>query len=121
MYTNDDLEIAVKELEKWEIYFENYNGNNPDKFRSQVKAARAKVRMIAESLKRTGVIELTEREKIEAKPVISGVLMNCCDRRHKRRSPPRRRRASSRSRRRRPRTPRCLALRVRPRPKATWR
>jgi hypothetical protein len=66
LYTKQDLDAAVRELRKWESAFENYDGNNPDKYRSQISAALVKVRNITESLKRAGVIELTAQEKLDA-------------------------------------------------------
>jgi hypothetical protein len=67
MYSREDLEAAKAELESWQRRFENYDGNNPDKYKADLKAARRKVRHITEVLKASGVLERTAKEKLEAK------------------------------------------------------
>ncbi|KZX80366.1 hypothetical protein A3715_37730, partial [Oleiphilus sp. HI0009] len=65
MYKIQDLEKAKAELDLWEQKFANHRSNNPNKYEAQIKSARATVRMITESLKESGEIELTEHEKLE--------------------------------------------------------
>jgi len=63
--TLPDLETARGALQRLQQKFANYSGNNPNKFQSDIKAASAKVRSIEASLKTTGVIPLTDQEKLE--------------------------------------------------------
>lgn len=66
MYTLEDLEKAQAELDRWEKAWSDYSGNNPEKYSTDIKLARSKVKRIREELKRTGVIPLTEQEQLEA-------------------------------------------------------
>jgi len=50
MYTLKDLEEAKAELQVLSNRWENYNGNNPNKYQSQIQAARRKVDEIQEFL-----------------------------------------------------------------------
>lgn len=63
-YTLEDLEKAQEELRLWEDRLDKTLSNNLNKFRSQVKDARIKIRLIKEILKASGVIEKTDAEKI---------------------------------------------------------
>ena len=65
-FTLEDLEKARVELRFWEEKFANARGNNPNKFRSQIKDAGRNVRRIKEALKAAGIIEKTDKEKITA-------------------------------------------------------
>ena len=65
MYTLDDLERAKEELRQWDDRFANDSSNNPNKYESQRRAAREKVRVITDSLKASGTIALTDKEKLE--------------------------------------------------------
>lgn len=65
MPTLDDLRLAESELARLEDAFDNYSGNNPNKYRTSIGDAHAKVRMIVEALKAAGVIEKTEQERLE--------------------------------------------------------
>ena len=65
MYTLADLEKAKAELASWEEKWDRYSGNNPNKFQSNIKSARSKVRIITESLKSDGKIERSDKEKLE--------------------------------------------------------
>ena len=65
MYSLDDLQKAKDELEYWNERFANDSSSNPNKHSSQIKSSRAKVREITEFLKSSGVIELTDKEKLE--------------------------------------------------------
>jgi hypothetical protein len=67
LYTLDDLEKARDNLKIWSKRWEDYSGNNPNKFQADIKAARREVRSIESSLKTSGVIELSEHEKLEQK------------------------------------------------------
>ncbi|MCT2581149.1 MAG: hypothetical protein E5X23_08345 [Mesorhizobium sp.] len=64
-FTIDDLERAKANLERWTQSFDDYTGNNPDKYQSDIKSARVEVREIEAALKADGTIPLTEREKLE--------------------------------------------------------
>ena len=65
MYTLDDYEKAKAELAHWQRVWENYTGNNPNKYHADIKAAAEKVRAIKQHLQNTGVLELSEKEKFE--------------------------------------------------------
>lgn len=65
MYTLDDYEKAKSELRRWSDAWDNYSGNNPDKYQADIKAARRRVRELEEYLKAHGLIERTEREILE--------------------------------------------------------
>ena len=65
MYTLEDYKKAKAELTRWNEAWDNYTGNNPDKYQANIKAAARKVREIEQYLKDIGVLELTEKEKLE--------------------------------------------------------
>lgn len=64
-YTLADLEAAKAALAAWEDRFDRYTGNNPDKYRSDIESARAKIRTVEAALKANGSIPLTEQELLE--------------------------------------------------------
>jgi hypothetical protein len=64
-YTLDDLAVAIKSLRDWQDKFDRYTGNNPDKYQSDIKAARRLVRLIENSLKSNGHLALSEHEARE--------------------------------------------------------
>ena len=64
-YTVDDLEKAREALRAWEDRFDRYTGNNPNKYQSDIKAARREVRMLEDALKADGAIPLNEKEQLE--------------------------------------------------------
>lgn len=66
MYTLDDFEKAKAEVRRWTDAFDRYSGNNPDKYQSEIKHARAKLREIEEDLKSSGLLVMNEKEKLEA-------------------------------------------------------
>jgi hypothetical protein len=63
LYTDAELEQAKFELARWNEKWENYSGNNPGKYQSDIKASARKVREIERHLKDTGVLKLTKKEK----------------------------------------------------------
>ena len=65
MYTINDLELAQIEMDQWNERWDNYSGNNPNKYQSNIKIAARKVRTIAAYLKKTGAISSTEQEILE--------------------------------------------------------
>lgn len=65
MHTLDDLDKAKAERDAIESRWENYSGNNPNKFNSQRKQASTKVEAIEAQLKASGTIPLSEHETIE--------------------------------------------------------
>lgn len=66
MHTLDDYEKAKAEAKKWTDTFDRYTGNNPDKYQSDIKIARAKLREIEQDLKSRGLLVMNEKEKLEA-------------------------------------------------------
>lgn len=65
LYTIADLEKAKAERASIETRWENYSGNNPNKFHSERKAARAEVETIEAHLKASGKIPLSEHEVLD--------------------------------------------------------
>ena len=65
LYTHKDLEAARDELRDWKKRWENYSGNNPNKYQSELRSAREKVRRIESYLKCIGEIPLTPQEELE--------------------------------------------------------
>lgn len=57
-----ELEVAKAKLQNAEDKFERYDGNNPDKYRSEIQSARADVRSLTEQAKAAGLIAKTEDE-----------------------------------------------------------
>lgn len=60
----EDLEAAKAELQRIEDRWENYSGNNPNKFVAQRDAARSRVASITRTLKAQGDLPLTEHEAL---------------------------------------------------------
>lgn len=65
LYTLEDYKDAKAELARWNEQWDNYMGNNPDKYQADIKTSARKVREIGQYLKGAGVLELTEIEKLE--------------------------------------------------------
>lgn len=65
-YTLADLEAAKEELAAWNKRFDDYSGNNPNKYQADIKSARAKVRLVDAALKIAGAIPKTEHEQLES-------------------------------------------------------
>lgn len=65
MATLQDYEDAKRELEKWQAAWDNYDGNNPDKYRTDISNARARLHQIEQALKQEGLLPLTEHETLE--------------------------------------------------------
>jgi hypothetical protein len=65
MYTLEDLEKARQKLASIQEHWANYTGNNPDKYDSDLKAARREIRIIESYLKSTGALPLTEQEQLD--------------------------------------------------------
>ena len=64
-YTLDDLARAKATLSDWQARFDNYTGNNPDKYQADIRSAREKVRLIEDTLKADGTIARTPHEELE--------------------------------------------------------
>lgn len=64
MHSLNDLEAAEAELKRWNDAYANDRSNNPKKYEAQRRDARSAVRRILEDLKRQGVIERSESEKL---------------------------------------------------------
>jgi hypothetical protein len=65
IYTLEDLRAAQAELDSLNRRSDNYSGNNPDKYRTSIGEAGAKVRAIEAELKRTGLLERSPQEQLE--------------------------------------------------------
>jgi hypothetical protein len=63
-YTLKDLEKAYEVRKAVEAKWERYEGNNPNKYRSERKATQSDVVRIEESLKAAGALERTEEERL---------------------------------------------------------
>lgn len=61
-YSLDDLAEAKAELKMQNARWENYSGNNPNKFHTQIESARLKVHLIEAELKQSGLISLSPME-----------------------------------------------------------
>lgn len=59
-----DLETAKAELQRVDDRWENYSGNNPNKFVSQRGAARSRVESLTRTLKAQGDLPLTGHEAL---------------------------------------------------------
>lgn len=58
----EDLDAAKAELARWNARWENYSGNNPDKFQTDIRNARDEVERLTEALKAVGVLTYSEQE-----------------------------------------------------------
>ena len=67
MYTLEDLEKAKERLASLERSWENYSGNNPNKFRTRLRDAHEQVGTIQYYLKASGVIPYSEKELFDRK------------------------------------------------------
>lgn len=63
MYTIEDHAVAKAMLESLNQRWENYDGNNPNKYKADIAAARAALHSIEESLKQTGLLPRAEIEE----------------------------------------------------------
>lgn len=64
-YTLEDLEEARRKLEAASDRAANHRANNPDFGQADIRAARRMVEIITAELKMTGVLPLTDQEKLE--------------------------------------------------------
>ena len=64
--TPEDYEAAKARLTAVEERWANYSGNNPDKYRSELRSAREDINAIKADLKRRGLLPLTEAERLHA-------------------------------------------------------
>lgn len=64
--TLDDHAKAVEALASLSAKQDNYSGNNPNKFRADIEAARARLAAIELSLKRGGVLQRSPAEERDA-------------------------------------------------------
>ncbi|MFW7355019.1 MAG: hypothetical protein ACODTL_03495 [Brucella sp.] len=65
MATLEELEEAHRELAKWNERFDNYSGNNPSKYQSDISAARQRVRDLEDGLKAVGALPRSTQEQLE--------------------------------------------------------
>lgn len=64
--TLEDLEAAKARMEAAEKRWESYDGNNPDKYQGERRAAREALTSIEKDLKRLGLLAPTEAEQANA-------------------------------------------------------
>ncbi|QTN34703.1 hypothetical protein [Cognatishimia activa] len=62
VYTIEDLEKAKLDLDRWQRRSDNDRSNNPNKYLSDIREARDRVRFIESHLKAMGVLERTPEE-----------------------------------------------------------
>jgi hypothetical protein len=67
MPTIEDYNAAKAELERLNERWDNYSGNNPDKYRSSIRSASARVRAVEAELKSLGLLPRPPKEELEAK------------------------------------------------------
>ncbi len=67
MSTLDHYEAAKERLRSVETASHNYDGNNPDKFRTKVTDARIELKLIADDLKAQGLLPSTDQEVLSAR------------------------------------------------------
>lgn len=65
-YTLSDHAKAVQDLARLNEKWENYSGNNPNKFRADIEAAKATLARVERALKDTGVLPRTAQEQRDA-------------------------------------------------------
>lgn len=65
MATLEELEEARRELARWNERFDNYSGNNPNKYQSDISAARQRVRNLEDDLKAAGTLPRSAQEQLE--------------------------------------------------------
>lgn len=66
LYSLEDYESAKNDLKRWTEAWGNYSGNNPNKYKSDIKSAERRVRVIETHLKEQGLLEMSEQERLEA-------------------------------------------------------
>jgi hypothetical protein len=62
-YTLQDYESAKADLESLNAKWENYSGNNPDKYRASIQDAQVRVHEITSVLKAAGTLPRTANEE----------------------------------------------------------
>jgi hypothetical protein len=68
VYTLEHMAAAQAELDTAQRRFDNYDGNNPNKHRADLRRARLKLDLIVSDLQRQGVIpkpETTDKQRLE--------------------------------------------------------
>ncbi|WP_326543994.1 hypothetical protein [Pseudorhodoferax sp.] len=66
LYTLDDHTAAKANLDSLNTKWDNYSGNNPNKFRADIEAAKAKLHSIETELKANGLLARTATEERNA-------------------------------------------------------
>lgn len=66
MYTLEDYGTAKAELDTLNAKWEQYSGNNPNKYRTDVEKAKAKLHLIETTLKANGYLSITPIEERNA-------------------------------------------------------
>lgn len=64
-YTLEDYSVAKAALESLSTKWENYSGNNPNKYRAEIEAAKAKLYAVETDLKARGLIARTPAEELD--------------------------------------------------------
>jgi hypothetical protein len=63
-YAIKDLQAAQQRLQAITSRWENYSGNNPNKYQAEMRMAQTAVRIIERELKRSGAIDYTPQEQL---------------------------------------------------------
>lgn len=63
MATREELEAAKRELIEWQDRFDNYSGNNPNKYSTNIRKASRRVRILEAALKASEDIPLSDKER----------------------------------------------------------
>lgn len=66
IYTLEDYIAAKAALDSLNAKWDNHSGNNPDKFRASIEAARAKLHSIETELRANGVLTRTPTQERDA-------------------------------------------------------
>jgi len=67
MYTLEQYETAKELVKSVQAASDNYDGNNPDKFRTNLTQARITLKIIEDDLKEEGTLPSSEQEKLSAR------------------------------------------------------
>lgn len=60
-----DLEAARADLARWQARWDNYDGNNPNKFQADIRRAQAEVERLTAALKASGMLPYTPQEELQ--------------------------------------------------------
>ncbi len=66
MATLEELKEARRDLARWNERFDNYSGNNPNKYQADIRTARQRVRDLEDDLKAAGALPRSSQEQLES-------------------------------------------------------